>query len=216
MPFDPKVQAQLSTITNKKLQLLREEMSILRQLLEICESPLEQKLLLGFIDTHIPGSRFYNGYQTSPPRSKSVVAIQWNLKYPTLGPYPKITETRIIIEPQHHINITIDPTNEIYKNYRADFLITQEVRLELSKHYTQISALIVEVDGHEFHERTKEQAQRDRERDRILVQAGYTVFRFTGSEIYHNLNKAIDSIMVFLNSRSSEALLNYQKEQKSK
>ncbi|KAA0117930.1 DUF559 domain-containing protein [Methylobacterium sp. P1-11] len=45
---------------------------------------------------------------------------------------------------------------------------------------------VVECDGHEFHERTKEQAQRDRSRDRRLQEAGYRVFRFTGSEIYRD------------------------------
>jgi len=46
------------------------------------------------------------------------------------------------------------------------------------------SFCVVECDGHEFHERTKEQAVRDRKRDRRLQAKGYRVFRFTGSEIY--------------------------------
>lgn len=44
--------------------------------------------------------------------------------------------------------------------------------------------LIVECDGHDFHERTKEQAARDRSRDRQAQTAGFEVFRFTGSEIW--------------------------------
>lgn len=43
--------------------------------------------------------------------------------------------------------------------------------------------LIIECDGHEFHERTKEQAERDRSRDRALTAKGFTVLRFTGREI---------------------------------
>ncbi len=42
----------------------------------------------------------------------------------------------------------------------------------------------IECDGHEFHEKTKEQAARDKSRDRDLVASGYTVLRFTGSEIW--------------------------------
>ena len=42
----------------------------------------------------------------------------------------------------------------------------------------------VECDGHEFHERTKEQAARDRSRDRELTLNGWTVLRFTGSEVH--------------------------------
>ena len=48
------------------------------------------------------------------------------------------------------------------------------------------SKLVVECDGHDFHERTKEQAAHDRARDRSMQEAGYTVFRFTGAEIYRD------------------------------
>lgn len=55
--------------------------------------------------------------------------------------------------------------------------------------------LVVECDGHEFHERTKEQAAKDRSRDRRLQEAGYTVFRFTGSEIWRDPCKCSDQII---------------------
>lgn len=45
---------------------------------------------------------------------------------------------------------------------------------------------IVECDGHDFHERTKEQAARDRARDRQAMIDGIPVLRFTGSEIWKN------------------------------
>lgn len=44
--------------------------------------------------------------------------------------------------------------------------------------------IYIECDGHNFHERTKEQAARDRQRDRKLQQTGTPVLRFTGSEIF--------------------------------
>lgn len=47
-------------------------------------------------------------------------------------------------------------------------------------------ALIVECDGHDYHERTKEQAARDRSRDRKAQQEGFTIYRFTGSEIWRD------------------------------
>lgn len=46
--------------------------------------------------------------------------------------------------------------------------------------------LVVECDGHNFHERTKEQAARDRSKDRKATLAGYDCFRFTGSEIWRD------------------------------
>lgn len=47
-----------------------------------------------------------------------------------------------------------------------------------------ILKIAVECDGHDFHERTKEQAEHDKKRDRAMQKAGYYVFRFTGSEIF--------------------------------
>lgn len=46
--------------------------------------------------------------------------------------------------------------------------------------------LVVECDGHEYHERTKEQAAKDRSRDRELTSLGFEVFRFTGSELWRD------------------------------
>jgi very-short-patch-repair endonuclease len=52
---------------------------------------------------------------------------------------------------------------------------------------------LVECDGHDFHERTKEQAERDRSRDRRVQEMGWRMFRFTGSELYR------DSVNLVLN-----------------
>lgn len=45
----------------------------------------------------------------------------------------------------------------------------------------------IELDGHEFHEKTKDQARRDRRRDRSLIACCYgplAIVRFTGSEVF--------------------------------
>jgi very-short-patch-repair endonuclease len=65
-------------------------------------------------------------------------------------------------------------------DWPVDFLITVEGEDGV------LRTAVVECDGHDFHERTKEQARRDRSRDRRLQQAGHRVFRFTGSEIYRD------------------------------
>lgn len=54
--------------------------------------------------------------------------------------------------------------------------------------------LIVECDGHAFHERTKEQAARDRSRDREATLAGYDVFRFTGAELWRDAWGCADQV----------------------
>lgn len=74
---------------------------------------------------------------------------------------------------------TLDPLFGIatqYKvgNYRADMLVINwDGRVAL-----------IECDGHDFHERTKEQAAKDRKKDRELQASGYVILRYTGSEIF--------------------------------
>lgn len=79
-----------------------------------------------------------------------------------------------LITPQAHIG-----------NYRVDFLIKDSE--------TGITA-VVECDGHDFHERTKEQARKDRSRDRELQAKGYLVLRYTGSEIWRDPWKCAEDI----------------------
>lgn len=65
------------------------------------------------------------------------------------------------------------------EQYRVDFLVS-------SYPYDPRVAVVVECDGHDFHERTKQQAARDRSRDRAIQSLGLKVFRFTGSEVYRD------------------------------
>lgn len=54
----------------------------------------------------------------------------------------------------------------------------------------------IEADGHEYHEKTKKQAQRDKSRDRILMsQEDTKVLHYTGSEIYKDVNAVVEDIM---------------------
>ncbi|MFL9582392.1 endonuclease domain-containing protein [Stenotrophomonas sp. AB1(2024)] len=64
--------------------------------------------------------------------------------------------------------------------YRADVLFT------CASADGSARRLVVELDGHEFHERTKEQAAKDRSRDRWMLAQGVTVIRFTGSEVWND------------------------------
>lgn len=58
--------------------------------------------------------------------------------------------------------------------------------------------IAVECDGHDYHERTKEQAAYDRYRDRYITSRGWLVARFTGSEIYHDAHGCVDQIATLL------------------
>jgi very-short-patch-repair endonuclease len=77
------------------------------------------------------------------------------------------------------------------KIYRVDFEINTIVN-------GKEKSVVIECDGHEFHEKTKQQAIKNRQRERDLIKIGYTVVRFTGSEIFNNLYKCINEIREIL------------------
>lgn len=63
---------------------------------------------------------------------------------------------------------------------RVDFLLV----CGRSRSFRKVFA--IECDGHEWHEKTKEQVARDKLRDRRLVLDGITPIRFSGSEIHRD------------------------------
>lgn len=54
--------------------------------------------------------------------------------------------------------------------------------------------LCVYTDGHTYHERTEEQAQRDRNIDRKLQELGFLVLRYTGKDVHENPDRIIGDI----------------------
>lgn len=81
------------------------------------------------------------------------------------------------------LDIIVRPQVKIGK-YRIDLAVYQVT--SDGKTLTASLIIAVECDGHEFHERTKEQAARDRRRDRWFLSQGIPVMRFTGSEIFND------------------------------
>lgn len=75
--------------------------------------------------------------------------------------------------------IEVQPTvGEIH----PDFVVTlEDIATETFR-----KSIAIECDGHDFHEKTKQQASCDKKRDRMLTARGLQVARFTGSEIHDN------------------------------
>jgi very-short-patch-repair endonuclease len=83
--------------------------------------------------------------------------------------------------------------------YRVDFL--------LATHFSSdepMGLVAVECDGHEFHEKTKEQAARDKARDREITIRGVQVLRYTGSEIWRDAGSCADEVLQFIQSDWAE------------
>jgi hypothetical protein len=93
-------------------------------------------------------------------------------------------------------DLTLDDSGLDYTKYEVlpqhahgkmhpDFTVRCSTYAHIDReHFPAHSELVVELDGHDFHERTKEQASRDKRRDRDLSAIGVPVIRFSGSDIY--------------------------------
>ena len=90
----------------------------------------------------------------------------------------------------HYITPQFEVPNS---NYRADFLV------HMADTNWRINAdVLVEVDGHQFHQKTKEQVTRDKKRDRNLVRNFGKLITFTGSEVYANPNACAEEVVAIL------------------
>jgi very-short-patch-repair endonuclease len=73
----------------------------------------------------------------------------------------------------------------------------------------KIIRIVVECDGHDWHEREPWQASRDRRRDRVLQRRGYVVNRFTGRDIFHDARgcarEVIDTLIDWLSQQAADA-----------
>lgn len=85
------------------------------------------------------------------------------------------------------------PEEEFFNGYRPDFMIT------INGVY---GGYVVEIDGHEWHEKTKEQARADKEKERMYLKSCYIPVRFTGSEVYHNAKMCVKELfeIIFRNN----------------
>ncbi len=149
----------------------------LNDVFETCESPIESLFLSGLIVAAINAgwSIYAEGSYFSLDMEKS-------------------NACRLLILPQHTIG-----------EYRTDFLVTftydhheKDETTGKTKITKKEYPLVIECDGHDFHEKTKKQASRDKERDRILQSCGYPVFRFSGSDIYRDAIKCGDECIEHL------------------
>lgn len=66
--------------------------------------------------------------------------------------------------------------NHTVGKYRVDFLLTKNGTFYV----------IAEIDGHEFHDKNKQQREYEKRRDRYFAINGYKALHYAGTEIYRN------------------------------
>lgn len=92
---------------------------------------------------------------------------------------------------------TLEMQSQIGK-HRVDFAITH------GHPDGDIIRIVVECDGHDFHEKTKKQAASDKRRDRELMSAGWLVVRFTGSELYADPDDCVSEVLNIIGTKAFE------------
>ena len=131
----------------------------------------------------------------SPIEQLFFVALQALVRaeYLEVNPAPELVDGAYVIAS----GINIDVQHAI-GNYRVDFLVT---RTQYRETPTRDDAVIVELDGHAFHDRDKRQRSYEKARDRFLQRQGYRVLHFTGSDVvsdpYRVAHEVLSTIGVF-------------------
>jgi hypothetical protein len=108
-------------------------------------------------------------------------------------------------------NIYVMPQFKI-DNYRVDFLIyTNTDKYWMSKEfsypqYNKKNSLIIEIDSYLWHGSTPEQFAKEKERERYLQKNGWIMHRYSGSEIYKNVEKCVEEELEYIVNIETEIL----------
>lgn len=102
-------------------------------------------------------------------------------------------------------------------NYFVDFIVDSFQRFVtetnlgpdgLNKLSKDLPSVVVEIDGH-WHEKTPEQVEKDKQRERFLVSQEYTVFRFSAREVFSKTEKCVDEVQEFVRKQCKEVWKKY-------
>lgn len=111
----------------------------------------------------------------------------------------------IILLNKKDIFLYVDFQSEIQcndKTYYADFTICYDEKLNdmLKENFN----LIIECDGYNFHQKTKEQVDYDNKREYDLKMQGYEILRFSGRQIYNNPMECAEETLKFIIEKNTK------------
>lgn len=92
------------------------------------------------------------------------------------------------------IQLEDHPKDKCFSGYIPDFAIFMNGLYE---------GFVIEIDGHEWHEKTKEQAQRDKKKNRAYIKNKFIPIHFTGSEVFHNPEDCIREMFEMIASNQN-------------
>jgi very-short-patch-repair endonuclease len=84
------------------------------------------------------------------------------------------------------------------KKYIVDFAVVMNNLRDWDAEKTKNDLLLIELDSYLWHGSTPEQYTKEKERERVLFNEGYKVMRFSGREIYKDVEKCINEVIGYL------------------
>lgn len=152
----------LKEITDELRKDVESDIEIYEYLFGLCESPVEAMFYVAWLDS-----------------------VGCKPSWEGAGEEFYLSTMRLDLRGEtSYVDIRLIPQKQV-DAYRLDFAV------HIHTSQSVVCKFAVEIDGHNFHEKTQEQATRDKSRDRHLARLGYTVLRYTGSEIYRNPRFAV-------------------------
>lgn len=136
-----------------------------------------QELILGLDETKSPVERMY------------LVWINYERVYYGLG-----DDVFVNLVPQYKV---IKGKKSFYIDFCFEVIDYYPIKEPLLK-------LFVEIDGHDFHEKTKEQVKLDKRRERMLADECDALIRFSGSEIFNDPRGCVHETMRILRKKFND------------
>jgi hypothetical protein len=188
--ISPNTEELINGMREERTDNFENDITLLRRFLLRCESPIEQMLIVALFE-----------------RSDGMIVNEHlqRIQQTAFGGMGSSGLFTLVIEIQKTISLFVAD-----QDYRADLFIYLTRWWWGGGEQAKWGKIIVEVDGHDYHERTKEQAARDRQRDRDLMLDGYKVIRFTGSEIYNNHSKCAEDLLLILENEADDTFRSYR------
>ncbi|MDA2918552.1 endonuclease domain-containing protein [Desulfobacterota bacterium AH_259_B03_O07] len=162
-------------------------------IIKTCGSPIEKTMFSALV---ILGKHRYDAVQYI----HLIHDPDLNMTYYARAGDPLGGQSRLIIETQaqigeFHVDFLLTLNVDSFSRSKSNVIDFSTGENIMKEKYIELEQkLIIECDGHDFHERTKKQARKDKERDRFLQSTGTPVFRYTGSEIWENVFKCAKEV----------------------
>jgi len=148
-------------------------------------------------------ANFYSGIINSF-EANNIFSPPEQLFYAYWSKEKEIYNNKISLMPQFKIGkFYADFKLDFLGYYVEDFLYPNASEDFYHKIDDDAPKVIIEIDGH-WHEKTPEQVEKDKKRERYIINQGFIVVRFSAREIIRDVRKCVEEVMSSYNKEASK------------